>query len=113
MKRPSRRQLRHAFEKEKRRNLLAQPGCHEFIVVCDGLKSDFNIGKIFRSAASFGAKSIHLVGIEWFNPYPARGAVRQVPAAFFEHFSQSYDFLHQTGYTIFSLEPRSDTSLHT
>ncbi len=38
------------YEKQRRRNLLAQPGVHDFIVVLDGLKAGFNIPKILRSA---------------------------------------------------------------
>jgi tRNA G18 (ribose-2'-O)-methylase SpoU len=58
MGRLSGRQNRMAFEKQWRRNVRARTGCHEFIIVCDGLKSDFNIGKIFRSAEAFGAQAV-------------------------------------------------------
>jgi tRNA G18 (ribose-2'-O)-methylase SpoU len=74
MGRLSGRQIRMAFEKQRRRNMVARPGCHELIIVCDGLKSDFNIGKIFRSAEAFGAqvvlpkRSAFVMGDEEFGP---------------------------------------------
>ena len=84
MGRLSEHQIRMAFEKQRRRNVMAKPGCHDFIIVCDGLKSDFNIGKIFRSAEAFGAQAVHLVGIDCFNPYPARGTFASgAPPSFF------------------------------
>jgi tRNA G18 (ribose-2'-O)-methylase SpoU len=56
------------FEKQKRANLLAHPGAHEFVVVLDGLKPGFNIGKIFRSADAFGAFEVHVIGTSFFDP---------------------------------------------
>jgi hypothetical protein len=82
MGRLSKRQFRMAFEKQRRRNAIARPGCHEFIIICDGLKSDFNIGKIFRSAEAFGAQAVHLVGMDCFNPYPARARCVRFPPSF-------------------------------
>ncbi|HFQ90627.1 MAG TPA: hypothetical protein ENK27_11190, partial [Desulfobulbus sp.] len=53
---------RHA--RAVRRNMVsARPGIHSCILVLDGLKPDFNIGKIFRSADAFGAREIHLVNV--------------------------------------------------
>jgi len=111
MGRFSARQSCMAFEKQRRRNVMARPGCHEFIIVCDGLKSDFNIGKIFRSAESFGAQAVHLVGIDCFNPYPARGTLCQVPAKFFRDFEQSYQMLCDDDYTSFVLQPDTEVAL--
>ena len=53
------------FIKEKRRNLLAVPGPREMVIVLDGLKPTFNIGKIFRSADAFGVRKIHLINIDF------------------------------------------------
>jgi hypothetical protein len=36
-----------------------------------------------------GAQAVHLVGIDYFHPYPARGTLRQVPAKFFRDFDTS------------------------
>ena len=111
MGRLSERQIKMAFDRQWRRNVLAQPGCHDFIIVCDGLKSDFNIGKIFRSAEAFGAQAIHLVGLEYFNPHPARGTLRQVPARFYNNFESSYHVLREAAYTPFMLVPSTEGSL--
>jgi tRNA G18 (ribose-2'-O)-methylase SpoU len=111
MRRLSARQLRVAFDKQRRRIVIARPGCHAFIIVCDGLKSAFNIGKIFRSAEAFGAQAVHLVGIDCFNPYPAQGTLRQVPAKFFGDFEQSYQILCNDGYTPFDLQPATEVAL--
>ena len=111
MSRLTARQMRRAFDKERRRNVLAKPGCHHFIIVCDGLKSDFNIGKIFRSAEAFGAQAVHLVGADYFNPYPSRGTFRQVPAKFFTNFEQSYEALRQAAYTPLVVTSRADVTL--
>ncbi len=94
------------FERARRRNMAsAEPGLHDCILVLDGLKPDFNIGKIFRSADAFSAREIHLVGVRAFDPYPAKGSVRWVP--FFRHddFNSCYLQLSGQGYSIVTLEP--------
>jgi len=111
MGRLSARQIRIAFEKQRRRNVIARSGCHELVIVCDGLTSDFNIGKIFRSAEAFGAQAVHLMGIDCFNPYPARGTLRQVSAKFFSDFEQSYQILCDDGYMPFVLQPDTEVAL--
>src|SRR5215213_2008714 len=85
------------FEHERIRNTLAKPGCHEFVVVLDHLKPDFNVGKIFRTADALGATEIHLVGIPFFHPGAAKGSFRHVPAKFFETFNESYNNLRERG----------------
>ena len=49
-----------------------------------------------------------MVGIEYFNPYPARGTLRQVPAQFFKCFELSYRALCDAGYTVFIMVPSTD-----
>lgn len=85
--------------------MLAVPGVHRFVIVLDQLKSDFNIGKIFRSADAFGAREVHLVGIEQFDPGSAKGAFKSVPARFHVTFRHCYDELLRRGYTPFALQP--------
>ena len=109
----SRRQMLLRYNKERQRNLLAKPGSHEFVLVLDQLKPGFNIGKIFRSAEAFGAAAVHLVNIEPFNPSPAKGSFRKVPAVFHETFADCYADLIAQGYTFFMLEPERATSLCT
>jgi tRNA G18 (ribose-2'-O)-methylase SpoU len=94
------------FERARRRNLAsAEPGLHECILVLDGLKPDFNIGKIFRSADAFGAREIHLVGVRSFDPDPAKGSVRWVSFQTHDDFSSCYRVLSQRGFSVIVLEP--------
>lgn len=93
------------YEKQRQRNVLATPGEHEFIIVLDHLKAGFNVAKIFRSAQAFGAKEIHLIDIGPFDPAPAKGAFKRVPARFFSDFESSCSDLRERGYTLFILEP--------
>lgn len=94
------------FERARRRNLVsARPGVHDCILVLDGLKPDFNIGKIFRSVDAFGALEIHLIGVRVFDPEPAKGSVRWVSFFMHDDFLSCYEVLTQQGYSIITLEP--------
>ncbi len=100
------------FQKEKWRNLAAKAGMHEFILVLDHLKSGFNIPKIFRSAQAFGAREVHLINVAPFDPAPAKGAFRKVPAYFHESFEACHDQLRHQGYTLFTLEAGCGTAIY-
>ncbi|BCO09211.1 hypothetical protein GF1_15870 [Desulfolithobacter dissulfuricans] len=94
------------FERARRRNMVdARPGIHECIVILDGLKPDFNIGKIFRTADAFSVREIHLVGVGIFDPEPAKGSVRWVQYVFHDDFASCHDQIRRQGYTFFALEP--------
>jgi tRNA G18 (ribose-2'-O)-methylase SpoU len=99
------------FRRQKNANLLAPPGPHDFVIILDGLKPAFNIGKIFRSADAFGAREIHLVGIDFFDPAPAMGSFKWVPARFHDRFDACYHDLVKQGYTLFTLDPVRGTPL--
>ena len=107
----SRRQMLLRYNKERQRNVLAKPGAHEFVLVLDQLKVGFNVAKIFRSAEAFGATSVHLVNIDPFDPSPAKGSFRKVPAFFHETFADCHTDLFTQGYTFFVLDPEGATSL--
>ena len=96
------------FQKQRRRNYLAQPGVHEVAIVLDNLKQSFNVGKIFRSADAFGVSAIHLIGIDYFDPSPSKGSFKWVPAKFYKKFSECYAWLMEEGYTIYVLEPENE-----
>ncbi|RTZ71778.1 MAG: hypothetical protein DSZ00_09775, partial [Gammaproteobacteria bacterium] len=96
-------QLLRSYHKQRQRNLRAKPGTHDFILVLDHLKAGFNVPKIFRSAEAFGAHEIHLVDIGPFDPAPAKGAFRKVPARFHDHFGAIHDELLERGYRLFAL----------
>jgi tRNA G18 (ribose-2'-O)-methylase SpoU len=93
------------FRRQKNKSYLAKPGIHECVVVLDHLKPTYNIGKIFRSAEAFGAREIHLVGIDFFDPAPGMGAFKWVPSMFHKTFFSCYTQLVNKGYVPFILEP--------
>lgn len=95
---------RQRFRRHRNKNKLAKPGVHQCIIVLDHLKPTFNIGKIFRTAETFSIKEIHLAGIEYFDPSPAMGAFKHVPAVFHPNFYACYMDLLKKDYTPFILE---------
>lgn len=99
------------FRNQLRRNALASPGRNAFIIVLDHLKPRYNIGKIFRSADAFGARQVNLVGIEFFDPAPAMGSFKWVPARFFDDFDTCFKQLEGQGYQTFVCDPTADTCL--
>lgn len=111
--RAERRNALKRYEKHRRRNLLAKPGELPFVLVLDHLKAGFNVPKIFRSAEAFGAEEVHLIGIGPFDPAPAKGAFKKVPARFHEDFASCYAELMGRGYRLFALEPDCDHVLST
>lgn len=102
---------RQRFRKQKNANLLAKPGIHEFIIILDNLKPAYNIGKIFRSADAFGAREVHLIGIDFFDPSPSMGSFKWVPARFYQDFENCYQNVSSRGYTLFTLDPAEASSL--
>lgn len=98
------REAMKRYKKDRQRNVMAQPGEHKFILVLDHLFAGFNVPKIFRSAEAFGATEIHLVNIGEFDPAPAKGAFRKVPARFHDNVADCFNELRERGYTLFTLE---------
>ena len=101
------------YEKERRKNLLATPGDHAFVLILDQLKPGFNVPKIFRSAEAFGATAVHLIDVGPFDPAPAKGSFRKVPAVFHEDFATCHRQLQEAGYRFFQLAPECGESLCT
>lgn len=104
--------VQQRFIKQKRRNVLAKPGKREIVIVLDNLKPNFNIGKIFRSAEAFGINRIHLIGIDIFDPAPAKGSFRYVPAVFDDSFKNTFQTLSNEGYEFFVFTPTGDNQLN-
>jgi len=100
------------YQKQRRRNLLAQPGAHRFAIVLDRLKAGYNVAKIFRSAQAFGAGEVHLIGIGPFDPSPGKGAFKAVPARFHDDFKSCHRDLRQRGYRLYALEPDCSQTLY-
>jgi tRNA G18 (ribose-2'-O)-methylase SpoU len=108
-----RRYVQRRYEKERRINLRATPGPHEFALVLDGLKPTYNVGKIFRSADAFGAAEVHLIGINFFDPSPGMGSFKWVPARWHDAFAECHADLSARGYTLFVAEPAESAALPT
>ena len=108
----NKKQLMKKFEQERRENLIsAIEGTHSVVLILDHLKSGFNIGKILRSAEVFSAREIHVIGTNWFNPYPARGSFKRVVTHFHQEITTALTKLEQEGYHFFSFAPRSELLL--
>ncbi|PLX81244.1 MAG: TrmH family RNA methyltransferase [Desulfuromonas sp.] len=105
------KQIETRYRKDRQRNLLAKPGPHDFVIVLDHLKASFNVPKILRSAQAFGAAGVQLINIGVFDPAPAKGALRKVPAKFPETFADCYDDLAARGYTLFLMVVDGEASL--
>ena len=107
-----RQDMQIRFVKAKRRSLAhAKPGVHDCIVILDGLKPDFNIGKIIRSADAFGIQEVHLVGVDFFDPEPAKGSMRWVVLHQHSNFQSCYEAITGKGYVFYCLEPETDCLL--
>ena len=102
---------RKKYDRQRVLNKLAQPGPHTCVIVLDHLKPRFNVGKIFRSADAFGIREIHLIGIDYFDPGPARGSFKWVPARYHADFASCYRALCERGYRLFATEPDSGETL--
>lgn len=100
------------YHKERQKNILAVPGPHEFVLVLDQLKAGFNVPKIFRSAEAFGVAAVHLINIGPFDPAPAKGSFRKVPAVFHEDFAACYQLLSNQGYRFFQLRADAEAPLY-
>ncbi len=99
------------YQKERQKNVLAKPGEHQFVLILDHLKPGFNVPKIFRSAEAFGATAVHLVSIGAFDPAPAKGSFRKVPAIFHDDFASCFAQLTAAGYQLYRLAPDATESL--
>ena len=111
MAKPNVRNMLLRYQKERQKNVLAKPGAHQFILILDQLKPGFNVPKIFRSAEAFGAAAVHLINIGPFDPAPAKGSFRKVPAVFHDDFESCYRHLIEQGYQLFRLAPDAESSL--
>lgn len=100
------------YQKDRQRNVMATPGKHKFIMILDHLQAGFNVPKIFRSAEAFGAHEIHLINIEPFDPAPAKGAFRKVPAKFHDNVADCFQQLTERGYRLFTLEAEKGKTLY-
>jgi tRNA G18 (ribose-2'-O)-methylase SpoU len=89
----------------------ATPGPFDSILILDHLKSGYNIGKIIRSAEVLGVKAVYILGTKFFDPTPAKGALKRVPVFFYPHFKDIYSLLSEQGYELLALHPEGETFL--
>lgn len=100
------------YAKDRQRNVMAQPGQHQFILVLDHLQAGFNVPKIFRTAETLGAHEIHLINVGPFDPAPAKGTFRKVPAKFYDNVEDCFVHLKERGYELFTLEADKGSVLY-
>ena len=100
------------YERDRQRNVMAKPGHHDYILVLDHLQAGFNVPKIFRTAETLGAHEIHLINVGPFDPAPAKGTFRKVPARFHDSVDACFTQLKERGYHLFSLEAEKGTMLY-
>lgn len=101
------------FERQRLLNKIhAKPGPHQYVVILDHLKVDFNIGKIIRSAEAFGAHAVHIVGTSFFDPLPAKGCMKRVPFKMFKTFMESYLELKNQGYTFYAFDSEATHTIY-
>ena len=105
------KQIEQRYHKNRQRNVMAQPGVHDFVMVLDNLKAGYNVPKIFRSVQAFGGAAVHLVNIGVFDPAPSKGAFRKVPARFHDTIEQALAELSDAGYTLYALAAGGDKML--
>ncbi len=79
------------------------------IIVLDNIRSQHNIGSVFRTSDAFKVESIHLCGITATPPNreihkTALGATETVNWHHFENTLQSIDYLRNNNYLIFAIE---------
>ena len=80
-----------------------------FIIVLDNVRSQSNVGSVFRSADAFLTESIYLCGITATPPHPeirktALGATESVAWKYFRKTSEAISELRSQGYRIIGIE---------
>jgi len=86
-------------------------GPYPLILVLDGLKASYNVGKIIRSANALGLREVFLVGVPHWDPVLSRGTLKATRTRSFEAMSEALAALQSDGYQIFALHPRGETSI--
>ena len=89
----------------------AVPGIFEVILILDHLKAGPNIGKILRTAEVMGVKAVYIIGTKYFDPTPAKGALKRVPLVFCSDFKSIYPALHEQGYQFFATDLKAKNDL--
>jgi 23S rRNA (guanosine2251-2'-O)-methyltransferase len=88
----------------------------QIIIVLDNIRSQHNIGSVFRTSDAFRMEGIHLCGITATPPNreihkTALGATDTVAWHYYETTLQSIDFLKDNGYLVYAVE-QADNSVN-
>ncbi len=79
------------------------------IVVLDNIRSQHNVGAVFRTADAFRLQAVYLCGICCCPPNAeihktALGAEQTVPFRYFDNTLDAVQQLHEDGYTVYAIE---------
>ncbi|MBS1962033.1 MAG: hypothetical protein JST04_07450 [Bdellovibrionales bacterium] len=85
-------------------------GPYPLILVLDGLKASFNVGKIVRTANALGVREVFLVGIPPWDPVLARGALKATRTRTFAEMKDAIAALREEGYALYALHPRGEAA---
>ena len=88
------------------------------VIVCDNLRSAFNVGSIFRSADAAGVQSVMTTGITCHgsNPKLRKTAFSSIDTVPTQHFTDVMDCINElknSGYTIVAMETTSKSQVYT
>ena len=92
--------------------LEAKEGIHDLVLILDHLKSGFNIAKIIRTAEAFSLREVHIIGTKFFDPYPAKGAIKRVKIYFYPTLQESLERLKKDHYEVFLMDMNAEKFLH-
>jgi 23S rRNA (guanosine2251-2'-O)-methyltransferase len=106
------RGMRKLSNKELERKTIDQYRSSEkapFVIVLDNVRSQSNVGSVFRTADAFLVEKILLCGITSTPPHPdisktALGATESVPWDYIQHTTEAILNLKQKGYLIIGIE---------
>ena len=90
----------------------AKEGVHQLVLILDHLKSGFNISKIIRTAEAFSLREVHIIGTKFFDPYPAKGAIKRVKLYFYQTLQESLNRLKEDNYEVFLMDMKAEKYLH-
>ena len=93
-------------------------GTHPIIIVCDNIRSAFNVGSIFRSAETAGVAGVLTCGITAHPPHPklrktAMSAIDAVPSQHYDDTLACIRDLQSQGIKVFALETTNNAKLYT
>ncbi len=86
---------------------------HPLHVVCDNIRSAYNVGSIFRTADACGAAHVHLCGMSAHPPHhklekTALGAQAYVPWTYYERTTACVEALQMQGVHVAAVEVTAD-----